>query len=124
MSKLTSGVEKIKELERRIEFLEETVNNLKTIIRIMSKQLNDLRKEIEKPKYEKGIPKGFEKVLKVMEEAGEKGVTAWDLADRLNISRSRASEILNSLYRAGIIEKERIGKQTVFQLPSTRLKRG
>ena len=59
----------------------------------------------------------YKRVLETISSRENKAITAWELANELGISRSRACEILNELYKRGYLVKTRVKKEVLYTLP-------
>ena len=59
----------------------------------------------------------YKRVLEAISSRENKAITAWELANELGISRSRASEILNELFKRGYLVKTRVKKEVLYTLP-------
>ncbi len=111
-------------IDERIEKLETKIKELEFDIKEIKESITILFDIIKRGFVERRITMGGEELLPASHKSAlalirskeDKTITAWELAQKLGLSRSRASEILNELYKLGYLEKKRIKKEVAYIL--------
>lgn len=110
--------------EKEIQELKHWVKNLEKKLFEMMEEIKKIRTMLEEEREKRifrgmeerktELPWPYQKALSYIKKT-KRNINARSLAEALEISRSRASEILNELYRMGYLEKQRKKRMVIFK---------
>lgn len=110
--------------EKEIQELKHWVKNLEKKLFEMMEEIKKIRTMLEEEREKRifrgmkerktELPWPYQKALSYIKKA-KRNINARSLAEALEISRSRASEILNELHRMGYLEKQRKKRMVIFK---------
>jgi len=112
-------------VEKKIDMLIEYIKKLEERINELSKKVDEISEKVSEEELFRGpLLKGGRvinlevtkrEILKLLESSDEP-LSAADISEKLGISRSHSSALLNELFREGKVNKIRFGKIIKFQV--------